>query len=53
MATSPYVIEYEGTFHLDLAPDEAWTIIWHVPTPGRHVGENIPVVGVDLDVPGS
>jgi carbon monoxide dehydrogenase subunit G len=27
MATSPYVIEYEGTFHLDLPPDEVWTII--------------------------
>ena len=27
MATSPNVIEYEGTFHLDLPPDEVWTII--------------------------
>jgi carbon monoxide dehydrogenase subunit G len=27
MATSPYVIEYEGSFHLDLPPDEVWTII--------------------------
>lgn len=27
MATSPYVIEYEGTFHLDLPPDEVWAII--------------------------
>jgi carbon monoxide dehydrogenase subunit G len=27
MANSPYIIEYEGTFHLDLPPDEVWTII--------------------------
>ncbi len=27
MATSPYVIDYEGTFHLDLPPDEVWAII--------------------------
>ena len=27
MATSPYVIEYEGMFHLDLPPEEVWAII--------------------------
>src|ERR1035437_9179415 len=27
MATSPYVIEYEGAFYLDLPPEEVWTII--------------------------
>jgi carbon monoxide dehydrogenase subunit G len=27
MAPSPYVIDYEGTFHLDLPPDEVWGII--------------------------
>jgi carbon monoxide dehydrogenase subunit G len=27
MATSPYVIDYEGTFHLDLPPDQVWGII--------------------------
>jgi len=27
MATSPYVIEYEGTFHLDLPPEQVWAII--------------------------
>jgi carbon monoxide dehydrogenase subunit G len=27
MATSPYVIDYEGTFHLDLPPDQVWAII--------------------------
>jgi len=27
MATSPYVMEYEGAFYLDLPPEEVWTII--------------------------
>ena len=27
MATPPYVIEYEGAFHLDLPPNEVWAII--------------------------
>jgi carbon monoxide dehydrogenase subunit G len=27
MATSPYVIEYEGAFHLDLPPEQVWAII--------------------------
>jgi carbon monoxide dehydrogenase subunit G len=27
MATSPYVIEYEGAFHLDLPPERVWAII--------------------------
>lgn len=27
MATSPYVIDYEGTFHLDLPPEQVWAII--------------------------
>jgi carbon monoxide dehydrogenase subunit G len=29
MATSPYVIEYEGVFHLDLPPEQVWAIISH------------------------
>jgi carbon monoxide dehydrogenase subunit G len=29
MATSPYVIDYEGSFHLDLPPDQVWAIISH------------------------
>jgi carbon monoxide dehydrogenase subunit G len=27
MATSPYVMEYEGAFYLDLPPEEVWAII--------------------------
>lgn len=27
MATSPYVIEYEGTFHFDLPPEQVWEVI--------------------------
>ena len=27
MATSPYVIEYQGAFHLDLPPEQVWAII--------------------------